>query len=798
MIRYRDTLAEMLPKVQIHDGFRFSWYGRTFSPVTPRLKRSLTAESVNAFFQNSVRNHLYQNLYCTGGPRANDVTQGAGGAVSEAHFLEELSRANTGRGRVSRNWRALRRAADGPLALGDDGIRYRLEADTVEGDLADPDGATISVRLPKEMRGLSPGFYLAFGDAGEAAAPGRTRVRLYWNVRFEGAAPLMEAVTRSLNDAGVPFQFKVLSNPDHYDRCDAAVLYIDAEDYERVAEPLTHVHARAADHLKGETPFFTKRLAWGLGLAEEPPGVESFGQNRSLLTACGLLDAHRRSCDAVADRLERIEAAFHESGISLDAPYLQPGSRDRYAYDGHAATVVPIAAAPRRRDAARIAHREEEPEGSRMGAEQAVAVAGDIAGALVGSALWWQDRCTWVGAQGRDGSLDIPTSGPKYANTGLDLYGGGAGVAWFLAEWAARTGDRAAHRTAVGALTNGFERLDCVRPEARRSLYVGATGLAVAAVHVGLLLDEEGLVERGFAAAEQAAAAGPHEGEEPDLLLGTAGSIVGWLLLHRTRPSARLLDAAVRASEGLLRTAAVSRQGWSWRSHIFAKQRNLTGFSHGAGGIAYALLELYGTTGETALRAAALEAFRYEQSHYVPEERNWRDMRALKAAGSRQSSRAFATQWCHGAPGIALSRIRARRWLDDASVLEQARCGLEVAAKSVEDGLGSWTAGYSLCHGQAGNAEILRLGAPFLPSTEAERVGAIVAAAAHRGRELYGSGKRPWPCGTFNGENPSLLLGTAGIGLFYLRYADAGLITPLLFETDRPLGRAACRTGAVA
>jgi len=42
----------------------------------------------------------------------------------------------------------------------------------------------------------------------------------------------------------------------------------------------------------------------------------------------------------------------------------------------------------------------------------------------------------------------------------------------------------------------------------------------------------------------------------------------------------------------------------------------------------------------------------------------------------------------------------------------------------------------------------------------------------------------PWPCGNGGaGESPNLMLGTAGIGHFYLRLYDSQAVAPILLMT---------------
>src|SRR5262249_7884271 len=78
-----------------------------------------------------------------------------------------------------------------------------------------------------------------------------------------------------------------------------------------------------------------------------------------------------------------------------------------------------------------------------------------------------------------------------------------------------------------------------------------------------------------------------------------------------------------------------------------------SGFSHGAAGLALALLELHSITGRLDFRDAARRAFDYEETLFDPHRGNWADLR--RPSGTSR----FELAWCNGAPGIALARLRA-------------------------------------------------------------------------------------------------------------------------------------------
>ena len=60
--------------------------------------------------------------------------------------------------------------------------------------------------------------------------------------------------------------------------------------------------------------------------------------------------------------------------------------------------------------------------------------------------------------------------------------------------------------------------------------------------------------------------------------------------------------------------------GWSWNTLEGHAGRDLTGFSHGVSGIAWALLELYAETGEAKFREGAERGFANERQWFNPEQ----------------------------------------------------------------------------------------------------------------------------------------------------------------------------------
>jgi len=208
-----------------------------------------------------------------------------------------------------------------------------------------------------------------------------------------------------------------------------------------------------------------------------------------------------------------------------------------------------------------------------------------------------------------------------------------------------------------------------------------------------------------------------------------------------------------------------------------------TGFSHGAAGVGHALLELYRAVGDTKYRAAAEQAFRYERRWFAADVGNWPDFRnGFERRRSIGPPFSYGTSWCHGAPGIALSRLRAFEILDDDGCRDEAIVALKTTHETTAEALLGVGVNFSLCHGMAGNADVLLEGYRVL-GAERSSDHVLAREVAQRGIDDAG-GRRGWLCGTGGGETPNLMLGLAGIGYFYLRLYDRRIPSVLLLRGE--------------
>lgn len=396
---------------------------------------------------------------------------------------------------------------------------------------------------------------------------------------------------------------------------------------------------------------------------------------------------------------------------------------------------------------------------------------------IVDEAIWHGDRCNWIGAMPEEqGSGGFALT---YAALPPDLYGGTAGVAVFLAQLFDAAPEPNLRRTAVAAMNQALSRVDDVPGTAAMGFYGGRTGIGVAAARVGRLVDEPRLIE----CATSPLAALPDRSEEYDLIAGPAGAVLGLLTLARLLGDTSLERRACDLGARLIEVATPEPQGLSWGSPSLPVTGNLTGLSHGAAGVGLSFLELFQATGDARFRAAAEQAFAYERSLYDPGVKNWPDLRDLSSRlGQAAEGVTFATFWCHGAPGIALSRIRALQLLNDEAYRGEALAALGTTSGWVSSMLASGIGNFSLCHGLAGNGDILLDGRGVV-GIESERLAYRVGDS---GIDGYASTGTPWPCGTHEGQTTGLMLGLAGIGYFYLRLYDP-LVPSLLLPCPEQL-----------
>ncbi len=284
---------------------------------------------------SGIQRRLYETFYC----RNLDFNLNAaksGGDKSEisSEFIEQLSCANFGRERWEDGWQvcqinaallvyAQRYTERQLFSAG----QYRSLAG---GSVQIAPGSAIQAFMAKEARNEQPGFYCVLSETPLEEHDPTSFIRFYWNIDANGAAPLVATITEHMNRFQVAFRFKCLLDPSEYGRSDSAVLFVNKRLLSLVKQLLPRIYSAIKCNLKADIPLFTKCLAPGLGLGEDPGNGESFGMNRCRLLAEGLWKAFAEGVQSEEQRFEAVCHYLVEHGISLVHPYLRPGGIDQY------------------------------------------------------------------------------------------------------------------------------------------------------------------------------------------------------------------------------------------------------------------------------------------------------------------------------------------------------------------------------------------------------------------------------------------------------------------------------------
>jgi HopA1 effector protein family len=323
---HRAAALSALAALQVRSPTSYSWCGTTSRPLAPEVETAMSPEVAREFLLYQLQQELYNNFYCRGFPVPGEDRPGRLKPLGSPAFVARLVAANRGRGSLQPGWQ-IRGEDEGRLVVERDGLS--LWVPPTQTVAAGKSPGRVSLRLPSELRKASPGFYLALGEISLEEEGGRL-LRMYWHLTSAAAALLLDRLTGSLNRSGIPFQLKVVDDPDRYSRCDAGVLYVSQARYAEVMPTVRATYELLRGELRATTPALTKQLAPGLGLAEDPGDGQSFGMHRMQLLARAALRAYEQGAERARERTVVLQETFAEAGLDLDRPYLSSRSGDRY------------------------------------------------------------------------------------------------------------------------------------------------------------------------------------------------------------------------------------------------------------------------------------------------------------------------------------------------------------------------------------------------------------------------------------------------------------------------------------
>ncbi|MFD9130338.1 type 2 lanthipeptide synthetase LanM family protein [Kitasatospora sp. NPDC059571] len=445
----------------------------------------------------------------------------------------------------------------------------------------------------------------------------------------------------------------------------------------------------------GDVPLFTTRPGsvdlWSSDGARLPGALERTGLDRvaERLRAMGEPDLAAQQWVVRAAMAARSTAAAHEpAGLHPSVPAGWAGSGG--------------------------------PGGPGADPEHLLDAARRIGGLLLASGHRGPGRTNWLGLE------LIADRYWQLRPCGADLGGGYAGVALFLAQLAALTGEERwaeAATRALAPLPSVLERL-ASRPQDLAAVgpggFAGLGGIAYAVTAAAAALDDPALAALSGPAAELTAAAA-ESAAGPGLADGLAGGLAALLAVHRATGSTAARQGA-RACAARLAASPLPDE---------------PGFATGAAGVGWALLGFAAATGDAGCERAGLAALR-------------------AAVAGLSGERRPGGAWCRGWAGVALAVADRPAAAGDAQLAE-------LVARTVR-GLGARPGplpDHSPCHGEPGVLELLgRLADPAATAVRERRADRLATALERHGPV----------CGTPGGlAAPGLLTGLAGVGHGLLR-----------------------------
>ena len=352
-----ETLQDIANNLQIESNFKITHPEyKAIEPPVEELKRiQLAPQNLqDRFLSLQLRNFIY-GIYYNGHLRSvlskinddADVKQKLENNTFlgiDLDFMTQIHESNCGQGCLQAGWRVIKQESDGTLAVkaGNLTLHIDKEKHLKEKDRQVSVGDIVDIWTPPNR--FQRGFYVAIGNHrskkySDLQGYSSQLVRIYFNLNPKGTPEIMRSVTQLLNKDRVSFDFKVLYNPSDYNRCDTGVLYFNKSDYEIVWQLLQTIYQNNQSYFREEIPLFTKFLAPGLALAEEPNHKfserESFGMNRCQIITDALLEAWQKKDNSPEARLQAIIDRFAFLGIDLNHPYINPNSKNIYTPVGN-------------------------------------------------------------------------------------------------------------------------------------------------------------------------------------------------------------------------------------------------------------------------------------------------------------------------------------------------------------------------------------------------------------------------------------------------------------------------------
>lgn len=370
----------------------------------------------------------------------------------------------------------------------------------------------------------------------------------------------------------------------------------------------------------------------------------------------------------------------------------------------------------------------------------------DIADYICSSAVIYESDISW------DNIIFYDNNTWRLAPIGLDLYDGVGGIAIFLAS-VNRAHPSEMYEKALKLIQNKLFHYTDDSGYSVQNLRTKDSGIFKgegSIIYTYVLLykitgDKKFLfyAEKHFSKFEEIVL----QCKNQDYLSGSAGAIIVLTKLYAETNNRKYLDVAEILGENIWKMAKKQEKGYG----IVGDNDNLpplAGMSHGASGYIMAYAYLFEKIPRTDYYERIIALLTYENSLFDSKIGNWRD---LRKKGEDKNTMA----WCHGAPGIALARLKlcGIKVFRNNEEIEQdiVKCFHAFERKRKNDSL-------CLCHGLSGNYWIENYVLEICGKKNEQKVQKDLIQLMNRNKCLLGILPREL-------YNVSLMTGRTGIGL---------------------------------
>ncbi len=368
------------------------------------------------------------------------------------------------------------------------------------------------------------------------------------------------------------------------------------------------------------------------------------------------------------------------------------------------------------------------------------------------------------------------TDGTLFLEKELSIFGGTTGIIFFFIAMYQYSGKQMYLDTAIQA-THWVENYAQTQKDPFVCFISGYTGIAYLYCKLYEVTQDSSYLSRATVHIQAIAPQLRQGNNIDDFISGEAGNIFVLMYVYAYNRSQELEELITICLNRLIAQARLSRKGVKWGYQPNSLD-SLCGFSHGASGIGYVLLEASRYFANEALLWLASQSFIYESQYYRKKINNWIDLRIyteylqeLSILNQKPFSlvvgKGDVNAWAHGTTGIGLVRLRAFEMTQAEVFYRESTAALH---KTMRDLTHTFWADYSLCSGAGGMAEFILESSQTLAYPEMHTYACEVAAQAIRLRNTHGHYPSTWGPTI---EDPSLLLGISGIGYLFLR-----LLTP--------------------